>query len=253
MLGLAALALVIPRVLTAPLAWLALALLTGVRIAGDWPLADNHVYLLAYWCIAAAIALRSRNPSETLAASSRRLIGLAFAFAVVWKLVLSPDYRDGRFFRVTFMTDPRVAEVARIVSGLSAADLETNRKLLTTPLPAGAELLDPPGLNEPTALRRTALVATWALVAIELLIALAALMPRLRLDPLHPLLLAFCFTTYAVAPVPGFGWLLLVMGLAQTGDRQRMLHAIYVGMFVLVLFYAEVPWSSWVVTWMTGP
>jgi hypothetical protein len=56
-----------------------------------------------------------------------------------------------------------------------------------------------------------------------------------------------------VAPVPGFDWLLLVMGLAQTGDRQRMLHAIYVGMFVVVLFYAEVPWSSWVATWMTGP
>ena len=36
--------------------WLALALLTGLRAVADWPLADNHAYLLAYWCTALAIA-----------------------------------------------------------------------------------------------------------------------------------------------------------------------------------------------------
>ena len=140
----------------------------------------------------------------------------------------------------------------RPVSGLSASDIEANRTLLTSPLPAGAKLVDPPAVKEPAALRRTAVVATWSLVAIELLIALAALLPRVRPDPLHPLLVGFCFATYAVAPVPGFGWLLLVMGLTQTEERQQIWRAVYVGMFVLVLFYAEVPWTSLLTASMAG-
>ena len=50
--------------------------------------------------------------------------------------------------------------------------------------------------------------------------------------------------TYAFAPVAGFGWLLLAMGLAQCQDEWTLLRVIYIGMFVLVLFYSEVPWAG---------
>ena len=45
--------------------------------------------------------LRFTNPASQLARTNRLLLGLVFAFAVLWKAALSPDYRDGRFFAVT--------------------------------------------------------------------------------------------------------------------------------------------------------
>jgi hypothetical protein len=50
--------------------------------------------------------------------------------------------------------------------------------------------------------------------------------------------------TYAFAPVAGFGWLLLVMGIAQTEGPQVWLRRVYVAGFLVVLFYSEVPWTS---------
>ncbi|MGE5834157.1 MAG: hypothetical protein ACM4AI_06735 [Acidobacteriota bacterium] len=49
-LGAAALLLISPRALRMPAIWLGLAFAVAVRMADDWPLADNHIYLLAYWC-----------------------------------------------------------------------------------------------------------------------------------------------------------------------------------------------------------
>jgi hypothetical protein len=46
--------------------------------------------------LAAAIGLRPRA-AASLTTISRQLIGFAFACAVVWKLLLSPDFIDGRF------------------------------------------------------------------------------------------------------------------------------------------------------------
>ncbi len=108
--------------------WLALAILVAVRVVVEWPLPDNHIYLLAYWCLAVAMALRFADSSRQLARSSRLLLGLVFAFAVLWKAVLSPDYRDGRFFAVTLLTDDRFSEVVQLIGGLSDAQLRENRE-----------------------------------------------------------------------------------------------------------------------------
>jgi hypothetical protein len=147
-LVLAGLALAIPRVLRAPATWYALGALVGVRIIADWPLSDNHIYLLAYWCLALGLALGARDAPAVMRQSSRWLIGLAFLMAVLWKGVLSHDYLDGRFFSVTLRTDGRFAGAARLVGGLTAQQLEESR-LYLSPLPAGAELQDPLSLAEP--------------------------------------------------------------------------------------------------------
>jgi hypothetical protein len=55
---------------------------------------------------------------------------LAFALAVLWKAVLSPDFLDGRFFRVTLLTDPRFGEVAMLAGGLTQDQLDQNRQSL---------------------------------------------------------------------------------------------------------------------------
>jgi len=53
-----------------------------------------------------------------------------------------------------------------------------------------------------------------------------------------PCLLLFLATTYAVATVVGFGWVLAGMGLAQSASRLP-----YVAVLLLIEAYTA-PWSS---------
>ena len=243
LLALGALALISRRWLRRSGLWAAVSLAIAIRIADDWPLADNHIYLLAYWALAIALALRAEDAAEVLAATSRWLIGLAFVCAVLWKAVLSPDFLDQRFFRVTLLTDPRFTEVAMLIGGLSGADVAADRAALA-PLPHGAELIDPPVIVEPPRLKAFAAVSTWGIVALETLVAALMLAGSRTAHLRHAALLLFCAVTYAIAPVAGFGWVLLVMGLAQVDPAHVWLARTYVAVFLAVLFYSEVPWPG---------
>jgi hypothetical protein len=245
LLALAAAALVSPRVLRMPIVWATATVAIAIRIASDWPLADNHIYLLGYWTLAIALALRSTDWAQSVAITSRRLIGLSFVCAVCWKCLLSPDFLDGRFFRVTLLTDPRFAEATMLVTGLSTADLEHNRTALEV-LPAGAELLDPPPLVEPRRLHMFAAIATWSIVVLEASVAVLMFVttPLVLTRVRHAALLGFCAVTYAFAPVSTFGWILLTMGMAQTETSDVWIRRLYFAGLLAVLIYAEVPWAG---------
>ena len=159
-LAAACLSLLSRTVRRAPVTWILVAMLVAVRIVVVWPLSDNHIYLLAYWCLAMGLALSSATPAATLSAGSRWLVGAAFAMAVVWKAALSPDYVDGRFFRVTLLTDERFADASLVFGGLSREQMVQNGAFLE-PLPEGAGLLTPPPFVEPPRLRAFAAAATW--------------------------------------------------------------------------------------------
>lgn len=250
-MAMACLSMVVPAIRRAPVTWVMLAALTGARVVLAWPLADNHHYLLAYWCLAIALALPGPAPAAILARSARWLLAAAFTLAVLWKGVLSPDYVDGTFFRVTLLTDGRFADASMIFGGLSPDQMTENRKFLE-PLPAGAELLEPPPFVEPARLRIFASVATWGGLMLEALVALLLVLPSRAVVRAgrHVSLLAFCVTTYALAPVAGFGWLIATMGLAQCASHQRVLRGAYLAVFVLILIYAEVPWAAALRGWV---
>ena len=55
-LGIAVSGLLSSSWLRHPMMWLILSALLATRVVLDWPLADNHAYLLAYWCLAIALA-----------------------------------------------------------------------------------------------------------------------------------------------------------------------------------------------------
>ena len=246
---LAVVGLVSVPVQRAPATWLVLAALIATHLVVDWPLPDNHLYLLAYWCLGVGIALRLSEPSRALARTGRQLLGLVFVFAVVWKAALSPDYRDGRFFAVTLLTDDRFADAVQLVGGLTRAELRESREYLQ-PLSEGAELLDPPALHATPRFWWMVRAATWGGLLLEALVALLWLAPIRRPALLlvrHGVVLAFCLATYAFAPVAGFGWLLLVMGMATTAADQRGLRTAYVIAYCVVLLYAEIPWAGLVV------
>ncbi len=244
-LGLAALGLALPTCLRSPILWGALAALAGYRVLDDWSLADNHAYLLAYWCLAVTLALAARDAGACLALNARLLIGGAFAFAVLWKVVLSPDYLDGRFFRVTFLTDARFADFAQLAGGVDADQLASLAAFVRgDPAEAGAVI--------PARLVALAHVATLWTVAIEAAVAGAFLSPlgRALSAARHALLIAFCVTTYAVATVAGFGWLLLAMGTAQCEAERRYTRLAYLAAFGVVLAYDRLPLMRWILAWL---
>jgi hypothetical protein len=245
-------ALLSPRALRSAVTWYALTGLLTARIVADWPLPDNHIYLLTYWCLALALSLGAADPARALATSARSLIGIAFLMAVIWKAFLSPDYLDGRFFRVTWLTDARFTDAVQLFGQLSASQLTHNRELLA-PLPEGAELLEPSLPSDPPAFRYLVLMSTWGVLALEALVAFAFLRPRGQPGWLHHVsLMVFCGITYAIAPVAGFGWLLLTMGIALCRPDQRVFRATYLAMWFLVLFYSEIPWANLIVSWLSS-
>jgi len=88
-------------------------------------------------------------------------------------------------------------------------------------------------------------MATVWTVAIEAAVAAAFLWPAGRGLSRYrdALLLLFCITTFAVAPVAGFGWLLIALGVAQSDLSGQRTRGIYLATFVLILFYRDLPWA----------
>jgi hypothetical protein len=246
----AALSLLFAAVRHNPITWLMLAVLIGARIVAVWPKSDNHIYLLAYWCLAIGLALTTAVPAAALATSSRWMLGAAFTLAVIWKGVLSPDYLDGRFFRVTLLTDDRFADAVMLIANIDAQQIRDARSFLQ-PLPEGAELADAAWFGEPTRLRMFAAVLTWGGLGLEALVAALCLisLPGRTTAVRHTALMLFCVTTYAFAPVAGFGWLIITMGLAQCLPEQRRPMIAYIVLYFVVLAYAEVPWAGVALNW----
>ncbi len=221
--------------------WLALAGLTGWRVGGDWPLADNHSYLLCYWCLALGLAARSGDPDRFAAANGSLLVGLAFSFAVLWKLI-SPDYLGGTFFRVTLLTDPRFTELTSLVTGLGPETFDASRRALWQHLDGLSPGLALPELSG--AFHRLALFLTFWTIGLEAVVAICFLWPgRATRGARHGALLVFCATTFALlSSIASFGWLLLAMGLASCDAGRRRTKLAYLAVFALILVSRELEW-----------
>ena len=225
-----------------PWLWTLLTLLTALRVILDWPLADNHAYLLAYWCLAFAVA-SWLDDFTSLARNARLLIGLTFAFAA-WQKWSSPDYLNDVFFLTTFLVDDRFEDFVVLLTPVSYEQIDAAREYLQGDYRTGPPQSPLPFELPPALLLRARASTLWNLLE-QTLVAAAFLAPpgswlgRLR----DPFLLLFCFTIYAVAPVPSFGWLLIAMGVAQTGQRVSP-RVWYLVAFGALAFYYEVPWAA---------
>ncbi|MCI0661138.1 MAG: hypothetical protein L0220_08710 [Acidobacteria bacterium] len=61
---------------------------------------------------------------------------------------------------------------------MDCAPLVMDNREIVLPVPEGAELLDPPLLNEPPEFRFLVAISTWGLLVIELLLAFLYLTPQ---------------------------------------------------------------------------
>jgi len=225
-----------------PSFWAALFALAAWRVLGAWPLGDNHAWLLAYWLLALLLATRARDGDARLAWNGRMLIGLVFAFATLWKLI-APDYLDGRFFLVTLIDDARLEAFTQLAAGLDGGEISALRDLVRE----HTDGIRPPAASDPELPARLlglagaltlSLLALESAVAVSFLAPVASRLARAR----HALLLGFCAAVYALAPVEGFAWLLLSMGVASCETTRIRTRRAYLLVFAFVLLASRWPW-----------
>jgi hypothetical protein len=237
-----ALAMVFRRwVYSAPF-WYCVATLLGASVYLNWATSDNHKYLFVYWALAlcCAFSLPRDEQDAALAATSRWLIGLCMLWATLWKLA-NPQYLDGGFFQYELLIDERFSHFTNWLAGVPLADLAKNRELrelLVSGHLDGLEI-NRVVLSGGSRVASLALLLTWWTVAIEGLLAVLFLLPARWLPSWcrNGLLIAFAVTTYSVAPVRGFGWLLMLLGMAQCGREERGFRYAYLGAFLLIQAY----------------
>ncbi len=220
--------------------WLLITLFLAAGHLRTWFAVDNHKYLITYWCVALGLSLLASDPMRVLRQNARWLIGLAFLFAVVAKL-LAPDYLSGAFFEGLLLTDGRFFGVSSFFGGIPMQDLRFG-DLARRDLLVFGDLGEPVALVSSTRIEGMALVLTWWTILIEAAVAVLFLWPEDR-GPSRwrdPALLLFIATTYPVAPVIGFAWVLAAMGAAQSAERGfRYWPVLYVAayLFVMLTFY----------------
>lgn len=238
--------LLMPRAGRRPALWWSCAALLAVFLIGDWPNPDNHIYGLAYWCVALALATGSDEPERVAAQSARWLLFLIFGLSLVWKVVVSPDFVDGTFFQVMLVSDPRFVDLAVLLGQLDASGGTSATRIATQlAAPAHSSLggLVLPGSG---AVLNLALLLTAATVILEAWIAMALLAPvssRIGRSVLIALGL-FVVTTYAIAPVEGFGYLLVCMAMALVEPLRRGTRVALVALFATVLIHHWMPWAE---------
>ena len=149
-------------------------------------------------------------------------------------------------FELLLMTDARFFNVANWLARIPEESIVGNHQLLADlvhHVGASAEVSGPPApvqLTASSALHPIALFLTWWTVAIESTLAALFLWPNaprsVRLAQ-HGVLLLFLVTTYSVATVVGFAWILIAMAMARTEPDEVGVRLAYAFGLLLILAY----------------
>jgi len=234
----------------APLYWLLLAGGMAIGCVVLWHDADNHKYLMTYWCLALGLSRWADDPSNALRINARFLIGLCFLIAVVWKL-RTPDFLTGEYYQFAMLTDDRLFSVGQLLAGMEPDLYFQNREAIDR-LTAETSTLNQVPLEGTDALRPLSFVlVAWTLL-VESWIVGAFLWPTRStwgLRSRYASLLVFVATTYAAAHVGGFAWILIIMGLAQVRRTHASWRLAYLGALGLVILYQLRP-VDLVLTWI---
>ena len=222
--------------------WFAVTLIISAGTFRDWLLLDNHKYLLAYWCLAVACCMRGDGKPLHLGVAARYLIGLSFLFALTWKC-LSSDFLDGRFFQYALLFDPRFKFFVMQLAGAAETTMHFNEAARQA-LVAHDSVLTEVVLSVPSAVVWTSGIMTAWTLMVELIVTLLFLAPlRWSLVRWREVaLLTFVSTTYLMAPVIGFGWVLTVMGFVQCPEDRSSVRLGYLALFVALQAY-RLPWK----------
>lgn len=244
------LALVWPAFRRSFVLWLSIVALWTPPLIWQWCNHEDHVYFSVYWCAALALAfwpasattrIDGAEAARFLRHSARLLIGLCFLFAALWKLV-SPEFTSDALFHYKLLLDDRFSEsLARWPGGMAPAVLLGNYAAVES-LTAAGSTIDQVQLVYSPRISWLARGMTWWTVAIEGFLALAFLWPVARrlYWIRNASLILFAVSTYLVAPVMGYGFTLMIMGLANCQPDERKTRWAFVialaGLISILLF-----------------
>ena len=231
-----------PLLLLSRWTWFAVFAAMAWVLMENWQTIDNHKYLMTYWALACALCVSVRNSEEVLSWNGRILIGLAFAFAAVWK-ILPGEFLDGSFFHGLFLTDGRFYGFSMLAGGLDGEVIKENfglmKRLLSSPGAKAAVVL-----SSSPRLEFIAWVASYWVLLVEGSIAIAFLIP-LRMPRVetvrHLILMLFVCTTYVLAPVDRFPSLFSILGFAYCPTSHKRLRTSYLLIFLVMQFVRFVP------------
>lgn len=227
------------RIRRAPWIWLATACFFLPSLVLNWHHQEDHTYLAVYWCVALGLAFIGRRPFAVLACNGRVLIGLVFAFAVMWKII-TPAFVDGSLFHYKLLFDYRFRDtITQPVAGLS--ETETQRNLHSIGgLQAPTQRTTQAPMYYPQSVTWLAYGMTWATIVVELFLAIAFLVRHRWLRYVrNAALCIFMLATYTMVPVLGFGMLFASLGIAQTRPREKRARLAYLAtaLFLSLWFY----------------
>lgn len=230
------------KLLTSTPYWYTITTMLGATIYLNWESVDNHKYLICYWCLTLCCvnSLAPKDRKRALEKSSRLLIGLCMAFATFWKLA-SDNYLDGSFFEYQLLVDSRFDHAASALGNISTEALADNRylvELLTNGYRRGLELTNIQLQSTPE-VHRLGWLLTWWTIVIEGALAALFLFPDRPTSAFlrNITLILFAVTTYSVATVKGFGWVLMLLGMAQCHKTERFYYWAYFVSFLLIQAY----------------
>lgn len=238
-----------------PLFWFSVSGLIVLDLMVGWFYVDNHKFVELYWCLTLAVVTASPPElrKKIFANNSRWILAAVMLFAVLWKAI-SVSYTSGAFFEFTLLTDERFQNMANWFGGVGYDTLASNRESLGWFRIAHlkGEAAEIAAIESSVGVQRLAFFMTWWTIFIEALIGVLYLIPK-RVKNIGAIrdyaLLSFAATTYLFAPVVGFGWLLMMMGAAQTESRFRF--RLFCIAFVVIQVY-ELPYANLVNQFLTN-
>jgi hypothetical protein len=235
--------LVSPLLCRGPEIWFLVCAVIGWSFLNDYLAAPNHRFLIAFWCLACALAATSSAPARVLAHNGRIMIGLCFVFAVFWKF-RNPSYLDGSFMEHAILTGfmDNLGLAAAYLGCLSQAQMVRNHECEAAFLASPDVLFSEP-LETTIALHVIAHVVTWLTLIAEIVVAVAFLTTRPRWVERWRdwALLFFLYSVYPFLPVAYFAHVLGVMGIAQCHPSRRRTMTAYLLSFPVIQL-ARVPW-----------
>ena len=206
----------------------------------QWYYIDNHKYLITYWSLVCALSVFREDTTTFFRTNARLLLGLVFLYATFWKIA-GWQFHDGSFLEFTLLTDARMMLPAVFAGGMSVEKMYMNYDLMSY-------FASHPGLAKEVVLAyspeitRFSLALSYFTILIEGLLALSFLFAKQfffkRIKDY--LLMVFVLLTYFLLPVTGFGFVLIILGIAQTGEEDNRI-LIYYTVCLLILQFTLLP------------
>tara|TARA_R100001369_G_scaffold92823_1_gene140195 strand:- start:6805 stop:7746 length:942 start_codon:yes stop_codon:yes gene_type:complete len=208
----------------------------------------NHKHIYAYVCLAITFVLFfSKNTKilEGIKIQSKFIIGLCFLFATTGKF-LAPEFLNGSFFVFTNTIDPRFFGFTSLMGNIDFQDLLHNQNnfhdLLNTTDPDKIFQL-----NGAQKLNGIALILSYWTIFIEGMIAISFISPnKFKISKYRNIfLITFILTTYPIATVPGFAYVLTTLGFIQSVEKEKITGYSWFYLFVFILLpLIEIPFSE---------